>query len=129
MPEENKSSTPESKREAPAATPKMVDVKSLERTIFTLTVPCREGCDGKDCLCTSQVFRRPVDDGNGNRGVEEVERRVPGSITFLAGEKTAVPAWLLEREAFKTAVAQGRLRLVKEENKPKAKSGVSGSKP
>lgn len=82
------------------------------RTIQVLNVPCREGCDGTECLCTVVVTQLQDELEDGTKGVRVVERRLSGSVTILAKGDIQVPDWLAQSAVVKQAVALGRLRLI-----------------
>lgn len=84
------------------------------KTIITLNVPCRAGCDGTNCFCSTTELRLATESADGTRGVREETKKLPGSITIPAGQRVDVPEWVVETPDVKRAVARRDLRLVEQ---------------
>ncbi len=119
-------------------------IKNVTRTQLTLNIPCHPQCVDEpvdaleaaeeaaeteehehdapprrhraesECICTTVVMPLADELPDGTRGVRMVTRKLPGSITFLAGETQEVPGWVAESAPVKQAVARGSLRLVEQ---------------
>jgi len=64
-----------------------VTIKNRGRTPFTVNL--RRGASyGNDPRCAESVFRmdQPVELPNGERGINRIERTLPGSLTWQPGE-------------------------------------------
>jgi hypothetical protein len=124
----------------------MAQLKNRTKTAQTLNIPCKESCAkaqkkdddgkegadaGKDCICSLQHYSRTVTDADGVTGVLEEDRRLPGSITVLAGkEPTEVPDWVAESDVVKAAIANGQLEVVEAKDaKAKVSPPRAGEKP
>lgn len=96
----------------------MVKLANRQKRIQVLNIPCvldeNGKCTHEDCLCSEVVTQIQVELPDGTRGLKLLERRLPGSITILAEKSVEVPAWMADAPDVKAAVAQGRVRLVKE---------------
>ncbi len=90
----------------------MAKILNRQKTAQTLNIPCRQGCDGQNCLCQTVTTTHYVELSDGTKGTKVLERRLPGAITILAGESLEVPDWVAESAPVKDGVAKGRLRLV-----------------
>ncbi len=90
----------------------MPTIANRTKQIQVFNIPCRAGCDGKDCLCTVVTSRQIQVDKEGTRGVRVLDRRIPGSVTFLTGEKKEVSNFVATSPAVKSAIDRGALRLL-----------------
>ncbi len=90
----------------------MPTLANRTKTIQVFNIPCRAGCDGTACLCSIVATSRVVEDKDGTRGILEAEKRIPGSVTFLGGEKKEVPAFVVASPEVKRAIDRGALRLL-----------------
>lgn len=85
------------------------------KTAKTYNIPCRPGCTGAECLCQLVTTQLHVELDDGTKGIKEVERRLPGSVTILAGEKSSsLPSWVGESKYVKAALARREVVLVQE---------------
>lgn len=90
----------------------MKTVVNRTKKIQVYNIPCPPDCDGKECLCTVQEMRSIQDAKDGERGIRVFDKRLPGSITFLAGEKKNLKAHFLTAPDVKRAIDRGDLRLL-----------------
>ena len=91
----------------------MPTLKNRTKQIQVFNIPCQPGCaggEGKLCSTVEQRFMTEAEDGT--RGVRVTEKHLPGSVTFLAGEKKEVPAFVAAAPDVKTAIDRGTLRLL-----------------
>lgn len=90
----------------------MTTIASRTKHVQVFNIPCRKDCDGEDCLCSVITTERMVTAPDGTRGIEVAEKRIPGSVTFLAGEKKEVPEYVASARDVKRAIDRGALRLL-----------------
>jgi len=90
----------------------MPKIANRTKQIQVFNVPCRIGCNGEGCLCTEVTIQLAAVDADGTRGVRVIDRRLPGSVTFLAGENREVPAFVASSPDVKRAIDRGALRLL-----------------
>lgn len=92
----------------------MINLKNKGRTEFTVNL--RRGADyGRDTRFRDSTMRmvRPVELPTGEKGLERIERDLPGSLMWLPGEtKRGLPDAVMEipevrRAMFKTLVVVG----------------------
>lgn len=90
----------------------MPTIANRTKQVQIFNIPCREGCDGTACLCSVITIERMAESPDGTRGVQVLEKRIPGSVTFLAGEKKEVPVYVAASRDVKRAIDRGALRLL-----------------
>ncbi len=92
----------------------MLTVKNRSKTLFTLNLLA--GLDYEDhpaCRSTSKTFALQAVTPEGDVGVREVEKTLPGSLTWLAGEvKAKLPVAVASIPEFKAACDSGILVVV-----------------
>jgi hypothetical protein len=91
----------------------MPTLQNRTKQIQVFNVACPPGCTGgPNTLCTT-VEQRFIEEANdGTRGVRVTEKHLPGSVTFLAGEKKEVSASVVAAPVIKRAIDRGTLRLL-----------------
>jgi hypothetical protein len=91
----------------------MPTLSNRTKQIQVFNIPCEPGCTGgAGKLCSTVEQRFMVEARDGTRGVKVTEKHLPGSVTFLAGEKKDVPASVAAAPDIKTAIDRGTLRLL-----------------
>lgn len=89
-------------------------VTNKSRTLFTLNLP--KGLDYENHPAAAektQTFKMEARTKEGDVGIREVEKTIPGSMTWLSGEtKTKLPPAIACIPEFQQAVAQGILVVV-----------------
>jgi hypothetical protein len=89
-------------------------VTNTSRMIQEFNIPCAtRPCDGSGCLCSEVVARRPHVAADGTVGILEERKRIPGSVTILAGATVEIPDWAAESPDVQAAVARRAVRLVR----------------
>ncbi len=93
----------------------MLTLKNTQKRIQVFNLPCKATpCGGTDCLCTLVEQRWPAETVDGRHGIKIVEKRIPGSLTLLAGEtKSGIPDWVANCPAVKGALDRRDLKLIK----------------
>lgn len=95
----------------------MATIWNKSKQAVTFNLPCPKGDDGacaEGCLCSEVEVRYAVELDDGVRGVRVETRRLPGSVTVLAGGRSEVPAWAGKAPEVKAALARGTIRLITE---------------
>lgn len=100
----------EKPEETPAPTVRTVSNRTKKIQVFN--IPCRPDCDGSECFCSVQEMRTVEETPDGTRGVRVTHKRIPGSVTLLAGEKRDLPLRVLDAADVKRAIDRGDLRLL-----------------
>lgn len=94
----------------------MVSLKNTEKRYQVFNLPCPvKPCDGScgKCELITQRFPEELDDGK--VGIRETEKRIPGSMTLLAGETAkGLPDWVASCPEVKAALDRGALKLIQE---------------
>ncbi len=90
----------------------MPTIANRTRGVLVCNIPCSPGCTRKDCLCTRSTMQLAEVDKEGTKGIREVEKHVPGSVTFLSLEKKEVPQFVADAPDVKRAIDRGALRLL-----------------
>ena len=89
--------------------------KSKQAVTFNL--PCPKNAEGEcaeGCLCTTIETRTAIEFDDGTKGVQVLDRKLPGSVTVLAGGRSEVPSWAGKSPEVKAALARGAVRLITE---------------
>lgn len=91
----------------------MVTMKSRTKTAQVFNLPCPGDCKpGETCFCNTIRTELREELPDGTKGVRVLERRLPGSVTFLAGETKELPDWVARCPDVKGALDRGSLRLI-----------------
>jgi hypothetical protein len=92
----------------------MITLLNTTKVAKTYNIPCSPQCNnGEGCLCTEVTTKLADDLPDGTRGIKEVTRRLPGSVTIRAGVKRTFEDWVAEAPAIQRALTAKHLRLVK----------------
>ncbi len=92
----------------------MLTVKNKSKQLFTVNLPVGLDYEGHAAFApTQRTFALQAVTPDGTVGVREVEKTLPGSLTWLAGEvKTKLPVALALIPEFKAACDSGVLVVV-----------------
>jgi hypothetical protein len=93
----------------------MVTLRNGSRRIQVFNLPHEQYCADDECYCeTREQQQRILDPQTGDYGMASLEKRIPGSITFLGGEtKGDLPDSILACPDIKAALARTEDRLIK----------------
>lgn len=92
----------------------MVTLTNREKRMQVFNIPCRKPrgeCPGDD-FCQRVETQLVAETQDGVSGTRTVSRRLPGSITLLAGAVAVVPGWVASSPEVKAALDRGALRLL-----------------
>ena len=93
----------------------MLTVKNKSRAMFTLNLEKGVNYDDDRFASTTQTLHLSDHAPDGTVGTRIVEKELPGSVTWLAGEtKSKLPSKLEELADFKRACATGILLVVEQ---------------
>jgi hypothetical protein len=91
----------------------MLNLINRTKTLLVLNLsPCPGSDDCGTCYCSTITHQEPVEFPDGTKGIRQTKRRLPGSLTLLAGESCTAPDWVGRCSEVKRALDRGALRLI-----------------
>ena len=91
----------------------MIKLINRTKTLLVLNLsPCPGYGDCGTCYCSTVTNQEPVEFPDGTKGIRQTKRRLPGSLTLLAGESCVVPDWVGLCSEVKRALDLGTIKLV-----------------
>lgn len=92
----------------------MVIIRNLARTLFVLNLEHRDYSGHAACKPQELKFVLPAETEDGTKGTRHIEKKVPASITWLAGQESEpLPDAVAEAPQIRLRVAQGLMSVVR----------------